>query len=76
MNVQSAGKMLVLFGGIMAVTGLVLMFFEKIPFLGKLPGDITIKRDNVEILFPLTTSIVLSALISLAFWAISQWRGK
>jgi Protein of unknown function (DUF2905) len=73
---QVAGKMLVLFGGILAAIGLLLMFSDRIPFLGKLPGDITIRKDNIQVFFPITTSIVLSVLISLVLWVISHWRGK
>lgn len=73
---QMIGKMLVLFGGITAAVGLLLMFSDKVPFLGKLPGDISIKRDNLQIFVPVTTSIVLSVLVSLLFWAISHLRGK
>lgn len=73
---QIAGKRLVLFGGILAAIGFLLMFSDRIPLLGKLPGDITIRRDNIQVIFPITTSIVLSVLISVVLWAISQWRGK
>jgi len=70
------GKLLVLVGLVSVLLGVVLMFFDKIPFLGKLPGDISIKRDNFQFFFPITTSIVLSVLISLILWIISHLRGK
>jgi len=72
---QFLGKSLVLFGVILALVGLVLMFSDKIPFLGKLPGDIHIKRENFEFYFPITTSIVLSLVLSAILWIIAYLRG-
>ncbi len=73
---QLLGKSLVLFGVILALVGLLLMFSDKIPWLGKLPGDIHIKRENFEFWFPITTSIVLSVLLSLILWVIAYFKGK
>jgi hypothetical protein len=75
MHMQLLGKSLVLFGVILALVGMVLMFSDKIPFLGKLPGDIHIKRENVEFYFPVMTSIVLSVLLTLILWVIAYIRG-
>lgn len=68
---QAFGKVLILLGVVLLGVGLLLTFFDKIPFLGKLPGDIHIKRENFQFYFPITTSIVISVLLSLIFWAIS-----
>jgi hypothetical protein len=68
--------MLVVLGLVVVAIGVALMFFDRIPFLGKLPGDISIKRDNVRFYFPITTSIVLSVLISAALWLFSHFKGK
>ena len=73
---QVIGKMLILFGLVVVVVGIVLAFSDKVPFLGKLPGDIHIKKENFRIYFPITTSIVLSFLISLVFWILSHIKGK
>ncbi len=72
----TVGKMLVLAGGILVVAGLVLMLWDRIPFAGKLPGDIDIRRDNFRIVIPITTCILLSLLVSLIVWIASHWRGK
>jgi len=56
--------------------GIMLMFYDRIPFLGKLPGDITIKRDNVQFYFPITTGIILSVVVSVILWVVSQFKGK
>jgi hypothetical protein len=61
------GKMLVLFGLILAGLGLILIIGPKIPWLGKLPGDITIKKDNFTFYFPLASSIVISVLLTILF---------
>jgi Protein of unknown function (DUF2905) len=69
---QELGKTLILFGVILALAGIVLVFFNKIPLVGKLPGDILVRRGNFTFYFPLATSILVSAVISLLFWLWSK----
>jgi len=64
-DLSGLGKFLVLFGIIIIIVGLILILFPKIPFLGKLPGDILIKRDNFTFYFPLATSIILSLILTI-----------
>jgi len=52
------------------------MFFDKIPLLGKLPGDIHIKKENTEFYFPIVTSLVLSLGFSGLIWLISCFSKK
>jgi len=59
------GKFFIFFGLILICLGLLLMFLPKIPYLGKLPGDIYIKKGNFTFYFPLATSILLSLLLTL-----------
>lgn len=66
------GKILVLFGTLIVVVGLILMFVPKIPYLGRLPGDIHIKKENFELYFPLATSLLLSLVLSGIFWLTSS----
>lgn len=66
------GKMLVILGLFLIAIGLVLTFFNKIPFLGKLPGDIYIQKKNFTLYFPLATSILLSLILSLILWVWSR----
>jgi hypothetical protein len=61
------GKMLILFGVVLALLGGLLLLLGKIPFLGRLPGDIVIRREHWSFYFPLTTSIVISILLTLLF---------
>ena len=58
------GRVLVIFGLLIAVVGLVLIFEPKIPRLGRLQGDIAIKRDNFTFYFPLATLILISIVIT------------
>jgi len=73
---QVFGKLLIVFGLIIVGLGILLMFFDKIPLIGKLPGDINIKKDNFQFYFPITTSIVLSILVSLILWLLSLFSRK
>lgn len=56
------------------LVGLFFIFLPKIPLLGKLPGDILIKRDNFVFFFPLITSILLSIIFSLIFFLLNRIR--
>ncbi len=66
------GKMLVIVGLALVGIGVLLIFAERIPFLGKLPGDISIKREHFRFYFPLATCLALSALLSLILWLLSR----
>ena len=61
------GKTLILLGGVLVVVGVLLTLGGKLPWLGRLPGDIIIQRDNFTFYFPLATSILLSVVLSLLF---------
>ena len=71
-NLQPLGKFIFISGIIIALIGLALMFIDKIPFLGKLPGDFTIKRNNFTFYFPLATSILISLIISLILYLLNR----
>ena len=66
------GKFLIIFGFIIIILGLLLTFAGKIPFIGRLPGDIVIEKRNFVLYFPLGTSILLSIILSLIFYLISR----
>ena len=61
------GKLLILLGVFIALMGLLLMVGDKIPWIGKLPGDILIKKEKFTFYFPLTTSILISIILTLLF---------
>jgi hypothetical protein len=73
---QGAGKALVVAGGVMMQPGLVVMFSDRIPFPGELPGDISIKKERFHVCVPLTSCLVISALLSLLFWVVPYFRDK
>jgi len=77
-GLQGFGKTLVVIGGIFIVVGLLFMLSERLnfPFFGKLPGDIHIKGKNVQVYFPIATSIILSILLSLVLYVISYFSKK
>ena len=62
------GKWLIVIGLMIAVIGAIITFAGKLPWLGKLPGDIYIKRENFSFYFPLGTCILISAIISFILW--------
>ncbi len=66
------GKWLITLGLAIAAVGLILTVAGKIPWLGKLPGDIYVKRENFSFYFPLATCIIISAIISLILWLLRK----
>ncbi|GEL77472.1 DUF2905 domain-containing protein [Tenuibacillus multivorans] len=63
------------FGKIIIFTGVVLIIIGLAwNFIGKLPGDITFKKGNTTIYFPIVTSIVISIILSLIFFIIGRFR--
>ncbi len=63
-ELNSLGKVLMLFGVIIFLVGGLFIVGDKIPWLGKLPGDVCIKRNNFTFFFPITTCIIISLTIS------------
>jgi hypothetical protein len=66
------GRMLVLLGIVVVAIGLVMIFADRIPFLGKLPGDIVIRRKNFTFYFPVVTMLVVSILLTILFSVIGR----
>jgi Protein of unknown function (DUF2905) len=67
-------KNIIVIGVVLVLIGLILLFLQKVPFLGKLPGDILIKKENFTFYFPLSTSIVVSIIVCLILYLISKFR--
>jgi hypothetical protein len=71
------GKNLIIIGLIIAAIGLVIYFKDSVPvlrFLGRLPGDIIIKKENFSFYFPVVTCIVISIILSLLFYLFNKLR--
>jgi len=65
------GRLLILIGVILVIVGVALLLAPKIPWLGRLPGDISFKRGNVSFYFPLVTCILISLILTLIMYL---WR--
>jgi len=61
------GKLLILLGVLIIVIGLLLLIGERIPWVGRLPGDLIIKREKFTFYFPIATSILISIILTLLF---------
>jgi uncharacterized protein HemY len=71
--IEFFGKILIFFGAILIFLGLIFSFAGKIPYFGKLPGDIYIKRENFTFYFPITTCILISIILSVIFYLIFRF---
>jgi membrane protein implicated in regulation of membrane protease activity len=66
------GRMLLVLGILLAAMGIILMLAGRVPWLGRLPGDIHVQRGNWSFYFPLGTSILLSVILTLVLWLIGR----
>jgi hypothetical protein len=69
------GKLLILFGGVLIIVGLLIEYGAKIPYLGRLPGDIVVENKNYKFYFPIATSILISILLTLVIYIINKLKG-
>jgi len=67
-------KWLIIAGLGLVALGVVVFLVGKVPYLGKLPGDIKIERENFVFYFPLVTCLLVSVFLTLLFWLISRFR--
>jgi hypothetical protein len=71
-GIQYIGRFLIILGIVISAVGGILLLSGKIPWLGRLPGDIIIQKKNFSFYFPLATSILLSAILTFIFWLIRR----
>lgn len=71
-NMTQLGKFVIVAGALLVVVGVVLVFFDRVPLIGKLPGDLHVKRGNFHFYFPLATSVLLSLVLTGLFWLIAS----
>ncbi len=64
---EGLAKLLILFGVVLVLLGGLLLVVGKIPYIGRLPGDFYIERENFTFYFPLATSILISILLTFLF---------
>ncbi len=67
---QHPGWILILIGLLIAGVGVLVLLAPSIPWLGRLPGDVAIERDNFRFYFPLTTCILISILLTAILWLV------
>jgi hypothetical protein len=65
---EQLGKILIFLGIVIVLVGVLFFFGDRIPFIGRLPGDIYIKKKNFTFYFPIVTSIIISLIISLIIY--------
>lgn len=74
--VKEFGRILLIVGGLLIGLGLLLSFGDRLPYLGKLPGDFHLERGHFEFYFPLGTALVVSLgltlLINLILWLMNK----
>ncbi|GBD13176.1 hypothetical protein HRbin24_01199 [bacterium HR24] len=75
MGIEQVGKWLIVAGIGLALLGGLILLASRVPFLGRLPGDILVQKDNFTFYFPLVTSILLSILLSIVLNVVLRfWR--
>jgi uncharacterized protein HemY len=62
------GKTLIFLGLLLLIVGVILSLAGKLPWLGNLPGDVTIERGRFSFYFPITTCIIVSVVVSLVLY--------
>jgi hypothetical protein len=70
--VNDVGRALIVFGLLIAAAGAVLVVAGRVPWLGRLPGDIHIQRGSWTFYFPLATSLLLSVALTLILWLVGR----
>ena len=71
-EIQHIGKLLIIMGIIIIAAGALLLLSGKLPWIGRLPGDILIQKKNFTFYFPLATGILVSILLTLIFWFLGR----
>jgi len=71
---SDTGKWIIVAGLMIVVAGVIIYFFhDKLNWIGRLPGDIRIEKDNFKFYFPITTMIIFSLLLTLIIQVIKKF---
>ena len=74
-TMSEVGRVLIVLGGVLMLGGLILLLAGKLHVpMGRLPGDIVYRGKNTTFYFPLVSSILLSALLTVVLYVIGKWR--
>jgi len=70
---SSTGKWFIIIGLCLVIAGIVIYFFhDKLHWIGHLPGDISIEKENFRFYFPITTMVLLSLVVSLIIYLLKK----
>lgn len=72
MAVESIGKALIFLGIVMIFIGTIFVLFGKVPWFGRLPGDLVIKNENMTVYFPIATMLIISVILTVLFNMIAK----
>jgi hypothetical protein len=71
---NETGKWIMIVGAFILLAGIIIYFFhDKLHWIGRLPGDVRVERENFRFYFPITTMILLSLLLSLIMQIIKRF---
>ncbi len=73
-DLSGFGRALLLVAAVLGVVGALLLLAPKVPWLGRLPGDMIIARERTTFYFPLTTCVLISLVLSLIMWILGRFR--
>ena len=73
-DLSPLGRALIFFGVVLTGFGVILLLAPKIPWLGRLPGDILIQRERFSFYFPLASCLLASLLLTLLLWIVGRFR--
>jgi hypothetical protein len=65
MDISGIGRLLIISGVVLLIVGLILALGGKIPFLGRLPGDIVLRRDGFALFIPIVTMLIISVVLTI-----------
>jgi hypothetical protein len=73
-GLEPIGRWLVVIGVFIAILGAIMLLTPRVPWLGRLPGDVVIRSDNATIYIPITTMLIVSVLLSVVLSVIGRGR--
>lgn len=71
-TMQEIGKLLVVAGVVLAIAGVLLWKFGGLGPLGRLPGDISVQKENFSFHFPIVTCVLVSLFLTLVMWLLRR----
>lgn len=69
---SDVGKLLIVLGLLITLAGVLLVLVGRVPWLGRLPGDIHVQRGHWTFYFPIATSLLLSVVLTLLLWLFGR----